>query len=181
MERFIMDHRDLLFTAPLIREFLSYTETIKGKSSKTAEEYFLDLRTFFRFLKQYYGVIPFSTEFEDIDIKDIDIEFIQRITLDDAYNFFSYCKNERENKENARARKTSTLKSFFKYLPNKKGLLKINPNQELDSPKPKKTLPKYLPLEQSIDLLKSDGGINRERDYAMLTIVLHCVLRVEAV
>ena len=86
-----MNHRDLLFTAPVIREFLSYTETIKGKSAKTTEEYFLDLRTFFRFLKQLYGVVPFSTSFEEIDITDIDISFIERITLENAYDFLVYC------------------------------------------------------------------------------------------
>lgn len=176
-----MNHRDLLYTAPIIKEFLSYTESIKGKSSKTTEEYFLDLRTFFRFLKQLYGVVPFSTTFEEIDISDVDISFIEKVSLADAYDFMVYCKNERENNEKTRARKTSTLKSFFKYLTNKKNYLKINPLQELDSPKTKKTLPKYLTLEQSLDLLKAVEGKNNERDYALLTLFLNCGLRLAEV
>lgn len=32
---------------PILQEFLGYMETIKGRSSKTVDEYFIDLRTFF--------------------------------------------------------------------------------------------------------------------------------------
>ena len=43
---------ELLSEAPqIIREFLGYLGTIKGKSEKTVEEYYLDLRTFFRYIK----------------------------------------------------------------------------------------------------------------------------------
>ena len=36
---------------PILRDFLTYHETIKGHSRATVDEYFLDLRNFFRFLK----------------------------------------------------------------------------------------------------------------------------------
>jgi len=176
-----MDHKEIFLSAPLIKEFLTYTESIKGKSKKTVEEYFLDLRTFFRFLKQNYGLVPSSAVFEEIDISDIDIDFIKRISLEDAYSFLVYCKNERDNNEKTRARKTSSLKSFFKYITNKKGLLHINPLQELDSPKAKKSLPKYLTLEQSMNLLNAVEGKNSERDYAILTLFLNCGLRLSEV
>ena len=32
---------------PVLREYLGYTETIKGRSGNTVDEYFIDLRTFF--------------------------------------------------------------------------------------------------------------------------------------
>ena len=35
----------------LVREFLSYKQSIQGCSPKTVEEYALDLRTFFRYIK----------------------------------------------------------------------------------------------------------------------------------
>ena len=45
-----MDYRD---EAPeLLRDFLQYHEVVKGHSQATIDEYYLDLRTFFRFLKQ---------------------------------------------------------------------------------------------------------------------------------
>ena len=34
----------------VLRDFLSYHESIKGQSRRTVEEYHLDLRMFFRFL-----------------------------------------------------------------------------------------------------------------------------------
>ena len=38
----------------LLEDYLNYMETIKGVSANTTNEYFLDLRTFFRFLKIRY-------------------------------------------------------------------------------------------------------------------------------
>ena len=35
----------------VLREFLSYHETIKGQSKRTVSEYYLDLRMFLRFIK----------------------------------------------------------------------------------------------------------------------------------
>lgn len=52
-----------------------------------------------------------------------------------------------------------------------------NPLQELESPKLKKTLPKYLTLEQSLELLGCVDGKNKERDYCIITLFLNCGLR----
>ena len=35
----------------VLRDFLVYHETIRGHSKNTVDEYYLDLRTFFRYLK----------------------------------------------------------------------------------------------------------------------------------
>lgn len=35
----------------LLKDFLMYHETIKAHSKKTVDEYFLDLRNFFRYVK----------------------------------------------------------------------------------------------------------------------------------
>ena len=67
---------------------------------------------------------------------------------------------------------------FYKYLTNKVHLIKENPVKDLDSPKLKKTLPKYLTLEESVQLLSSVDGQNRERDYCILTLFLNCGLRI---
>ena len=42
---------------PLLRDFLVYHETIQGHSKQTVNEYFLDLRNFFRYIKLERGYI----------------------------------------------------------------------------------------------------------------------------
>lgn len=169
----------LMSDAPgVLKEFLGYMQTIKGKSQKTVEEYYLDLRTFFRFLKMQKGLCSKDTPFHEIPIDDVDIPLLSRVTLTDVFEYMNYTAAERENNANTRARKSSSLRSFFRYLTNKTGQLKENPVLELDTPKTKKALPKYLTLEQSIELLNSVDGPFKERDYCILTLFLNCGLRV---
>lgn len=161
----------------IVKDFLVYMDVIKNKSKLTIEEYSSDLRLFFKFLKMYKGLVPSSTEFNEIDITDIDEAFIKDITLNDAYAFLSYCKNERDNHEATRARKVSSIRAFFKYLSMQKQILDENPMQVLDSPKLKKALPKYLTLEECLKLLKNIDGKNKERDYCIFVFFLNCGLR----
>ena len=163
---------------PILKEYLFYQQTIRQKSVKTVDEYFLDLRTFFRFLKQYRGDVPSDADFESIVIDDIDLDFLKTVTLNDAYEFMNYLQRERGNLAASRARKCSSIKGFFKYITQKKHYLEKDPVEELEVPKKKKALPKYLTLEQSIELLNAVEGENRERDYAILTLFLNCGLRV---
>lgn len=169
---------ELLAEAPLVlRNFLGYIETIKGKSPHTAEEYYLDLRTFFRFLKQKRGLAAADADFEAISIEDVDLPFIETVTLTDVYEFMNFAAATRGNTAASRARKTSSLRMFFRYLTAKTGQLKVNPVEELDSPKLKRALPKYLTLEESLELLRCVDGPFKERDYCMLTLFLNCGLR----
>ena len=78
----------------------------------------------------------------------------------------------------SRARKVATIRSFYKYLTNKAKLLTENPMQDLDSPRLKKSLPRYLDLEESVELLESVDGANSVRDYCILTLFLNCGLRI---
>jgi len=167
------------YEMPLIlRDFLNYLQTIKGKSANTVKVYFYDLRVFFRFLKIHRNIVDKKAEFDKIDISDIDIELIKTVTLSDLYAFMSYVSNDRDNTAYARARKVASLKSFFNYLYNKAKLLESNPATELESPKILKRLPRYLNVEESKQLLESvDVGSYSERDYAMLTLFLNCGLR----
>ena len=159
-------------------EFLNYMDAIKNKSKATISEYASDLRTFFRYLKQERGLSSPSESFDEISIKDIDAAFIQSITLADAYAFLSFCKEERGNSARTRARKVSTLRSFFKFCTVQKHILEENPMQELDTPKLKETLPKYLTLEEAMELLsKAAEGPNKERDFAIITLFLNCGMR----
>ncbi len=163
---------------PILKEYLFYQQTIRQKSPKTVDEYFLDLRTFFRFMKFYRKTVPSDADFESIAIDDIDLAFLRKIDLNDAYEYMNYLQRERGNSASSRARKCSSLKGFFKFVTKKKHYLEKDPVEELEIPKKKKALPKYLTLEQSIELLNAVEGENRERDYAIITLFLNCGLRV---
>lgn len=161
---------------PIVSQFLSYHETIRGHSKKTADEYFYDLRLFFRFLKLHRRLA--DGEFDEIAIDDVDIGFVKSINLQDVYAFMSFLSRERGLQQAARARKVATIRSFFKYLTLKARLLDENPVLDLDSPKPQKTLPRYLKLDECVQLLESVTGRFPARDYCILMIFLNCGLRV---
>lgn len=166
------------YEMPLVlRDFLNYLQTIKGKSINTVQVYFYDLRVFFRFLKNHRGLVDKKTDFENIPITDVDISLLKSVSLSDLYTFMSFVSNNRENSYHARARKVASLKSFFNYLTNKARLLDINPASELESPKIVKRLPKYLNVEESKQLLSSINGQYSERDFAIITLFLNCGLR----
>lgn len=173
----------------ILLEFLSYHETVKAHSQKTVDEYYLDLRNFFRYMKQLREPELSACEPEQIDIRDIGIEFIRSITLTDVYSYLAYLSRERPQRSNSeksskglsaasRARKVATLRSFFNYLCNKVHLLQENPIQDIDSPKIRKTLPRYLTLDECVQLLEGVDGPNRERDLCILTLFLNCGLRI---
>ena len=172
----------------VLKEFLAYHENIKGQSQLTISEYYLDLRMFLRFMKLMRNDMPIDTALEDIDIKDIDLKFLESIDTSDIFEFLSYLANERSSNTDSpspdygisassRARKLSAIKSFYKYLTVRTKQLQENPVADLEYPKLRKSLPKYLTLEQSTSLLKSVSGPNEKRDYAILMLFLNCGIR----
>ena len=173
----------------ILLDFLAYHETIKAHSQRTVDEYFLDLRNFFRYLKQSRDAALRDTPLDEIGIMDVDLALIRSITLTDIYGYMSYLSRDRilhRNSEKSnkglsaasRARKLATIRSFFNYLCNKVHLLENNPCKDMDSPKLRKSLPHYLTLDESISLLEAVDGPNRERDYCILTLFLNCGLRI---
>ena len=172
----------------ILRDFLTYHETIKGQSSLTIHEYYLDLRMFLRFMKLMRGEMPINTPLEDIPIKDVDLEFVRDVTTSDIFDFLSYLANDRNPapdspspdlgiSASARARKLSAIKSFYKYLTVRTKQLQENPVADLEYPKLRKSLPKYLTMEQASSLLRSVSGVNEKRDYAILMLFLNCGIR----
>ncbi len=162
----------------ILKEYLFYQETVRARSSKTVNEYFIDLRTFFRYLKIHRGLVPSDVEFDKIKIDDVNLDILKTVTLNDAYEYMNYLVRDRNNKVAARARKCSSLKGYFKFLSSNRKYLDKNPLEDLEMPKKHKKLPKYLTLEQSMELLNSVEGDYKERDYAILTLFLNCGLRV---
>ncbi len=172
----------------VLRDFLTYHETIKGQSPRTISEYYLDLRMFLRFIKLMRNDMPIHTCLDDIDIRDVNLELIRSITTSDVFDFLSYLANDRTvNPDSAvpeygispasRARKLSALKSFYKYLTVRTKQLNENPVADLEYPKLRKSLPRYLTMEQSAALLKAVSGPNEKRDYAILMLFLNCGIR----
>ncbi|MBE6984030.1 MAG: tyrosine recombinase XerC [Ruminococcaceae bacterium] len=167
----------------ILREFLSYHETIKGQSQKTISEYYLDIRMFLRFVMLMRKEMPYHTDLDEINIKQIDLGFIERITITDIFDFLSYLANDRENNDRhgigsaARARKLSAIKSFYKYLTVRTKQLTVNPVKDVEFPKIRKSLPKYLTLEESKRLLSAVQGKHEKRDYAILMLFLNCGIR----
>ena len=171
-------HKEEFHTLPQsVIEFLNYLSVVRSKSELTVLEYASDLRLFFRFMLIYRGIVPKDTEFDKIEIGFIDLDFIKTVKISDAYAFLSYCRSERKNDSASIARKVSSLRAFFKYLCVKMKQIPENPMEELESPKLKKSLPKYLSLDESIQLLESIDGRDKERDYAIITLFLNCGLR----
>lgn len=161
----------------VIKDFLDYMETIRGKSKKTIHGYLYDLTLFFKFMKIRRNIVPEDTDFDDISISDIDSYFIRTIGLNDLYAFITYVAKERNNLNYARARKVACLRSFFKYLHVKAKIIDENPAAELEPPKINVRQPIYLTLEESKALLNAIDGKYKERDYAMIMLFLNCGLR----
>lgn len=172
----------------ILREFLTYHETIKGQSQLTISEYYLDLRMFLRFILLMRGDMPIDTRLDEINIKKIDLNFIREITTSEIFDFLSYLANDRNPEPDSpapdlgisassRARKLSAIKSFYKYLTVRTKQLTENPVADLEYPKLRKSLPKYLTFDQAARLLQSVSGVNEKRDYAILMLFLNCGIR----
>ena len=182
-----MDYREN--SPEILREFLFYHETIKGHSTRTIDEYFLDLRTFFRFLKLRKNYAPQNAVFDEISIMDVDLELIKSVTVTDVYEYLAFLSRDRPKNSRSRsteygltaksrARKIAVIRSYYKYLTLKANKLTENPVADLDSPKLRKTLPRFLNLDESVRLLDNVSGTYRDRDFCILTIFLNCGLRI---
>jgi len=136
----------------ILRDFLTYHETIKGQSQKTISEYYLDLRMFLRFIKLMRQNRSITTRLDEIDIRDVDLDFVSRIDTSEIFDFLSYLANDRNPDPDSlvpdygispasRARKLSAIKSFYKYLTVRTKQLENNPVAELEYPKLRKSLP----------------------------------------
>ena len=160
-----------------LQDFLFYMLTIRGRSARTVDAYYVDLRTFLRYIKKTKCELPADVVFSDIMIDDVTLDIMRQVTLSDVYGFLSFTLSERENGASARARKVSCIRSLFKYLTVKSGALEENPVKDLELPALKKTIPKYLTLEESLSLVTHVNTSFPERDYCIITLFLNCGMR----
>ena len=166
----------------LVRDFAAYKLTIQACSSKTVDEYLFDLRLFLKYIYAKRNRVAIPSEFFDkIDLSRLDNNFICSVTTEEIYDFFIYLTNERRNGANAKSRRLSAIKSFFKFICQKKHLMEKNPAVDMEAPKKRQSLPKFLSVEESLLLLEaieSDTESKfKERDYAIVTLFLNCGMR----
>ncbi len=163
-----------------LNSFLDYSITILNKSPNTIKEVNYDLANFLKYIKIKFGLTE-ENDYSKIEIKDISLDTIKKITLEDIHGYISYMATELRSKATTRARKVSSLRVFFKYLSLKAKLIDVNPAQNLETPKLERRMPKYLTLEDSRKLLEitcdEESNRNSKRDYAIITLFLNCGMR----
>ncbi len=175
---------DLSEFDPIIREFAGYKTVIQGCSQRTVESYLTDLRTFFRYLlcEGNPALLQDTEAIKAVKVDSVDLAYLREVTPDQIFDFLLYTDSERENMTAAKARKLSAIKALYKFLVNKRGYLTDNPAANIESPKQKKSLPKYLTENEARALLEAvrtdTASPNRERDFAMITLFLNCGMRV---
>ena len=162
---------------PILRDFIFYCETIKNSSPATVYNYYIDLSLFFRYMKHHKNAAPPAQKIDNIIISDIDISFIRSITLDDIYSFFHYITVARGNAEQARARKISSLRMFYKYIHVIRDLIDTNPCDKLEFPTTKKVLPKHMTETECLQFLNTINGPMSERDYCIIVVFLNSGIR----
>ena len=178
-----MAHRFPVEQMPqLAKDFAAYKLTIQGCSQKTIDEYLSDLRLFFKFIYAKRTGVKIPSEFFDkLSISTLDTDFITSISTEEIYDFFIYLSNERGNNSSAKARKLSAIKAFYKFVCTKCRLMEKNPAIDIEAPKKKQSLPKFLSMEESIALLNAVENDKEsktiERDYAIITLFLNCGMR----
>ena len=162
-----------------LNSFLDYSITILNKSPNSVKEYNYDIAMFLKYIMIRFKLTE-ETDYSDIDISKFNVSTLKKISLDDIHAFVSHLAVDNKSKATTRARKVSTIRIFFKYLSEKEKILKINPAQNLETPKLDKRIPKYLSLDDSRKLLNiaaDENNRNKERDFAIITLFLNCGLR----
>ena len=163
----------------ILMEFLEYHSTVRGHSDRTIAAYYTDLKILFRYLKIKRRLVPRDTPFHEIDISDVDLDFIRATKIEELYRYQSFSPESTQTlSASSRCRRTSSVKSFFNYLCNKRHLLERNVTQELDMPKRQASLPRYLEESDCEKLLNVCDGPYGERDYCILMLFMSCGLRV---
>ena len=155
---------------------------VKRRSEKTLYQYNQDLLTFCRYLYAVkYNLCLDEEILKEQDVSRLTNEDINSVRAEDIYNYIVYLTKQRGNAAVTICRKVSSVKGFYKFLIVIEHCIDKNPAENIELPKKKKRLPKYLTLEESISLLeavaKDTDSRYRERNYCVITIFLNCGIR----
>ena len=140
--------------------WLNYLSNIKKLSQNSVTSYKNDLSKFFIFFQDYIE-------------KNIGLKEIESIKISEFRSFLTYRRNS-EISSNSIARNISALKSFFRFL------IK---NNNLKSPKLKKSIPIPINVDLAIQVIKQAEEIEDEkwiglRNKAILILLYGCGLRI---
>ncbi len=161
-----------------LKDYLRYLKLVKNRSDLTIHNYYTDLRSFLRYYKYSSGKAAVSIEeFNTIDISDITERDIKQMGLITAQDFLIFQDEKMNNGQKAKYRKAVAIRQFFKYLTNNKLLFETNPMANLELSSPKAALPKYLTLEQAMEMLNNINTPAQKRDYCIVTFFLNCGMR----
>lgn len=166
----------------ILNEFLGYMKTIKGSSELTAKEYGYDISLYLKFIKVIMNnEIPTEENLAKSTFKSSDISLLESVSVHDLYSYLSFLDNDCNNNPRTRARKISSIRTFYDYLFNKTNQISSNPALKLETPKISKNEPIYLTLNEASSLLnvilEEKNDFIRSRDYAMVTLFLNLGLR----
>lgn len=175
-----IDRRD---NPDFLNDYVTYISVVKGLAQSTVTVYYQDIRQFLRYLKLNRSGIPGISPamLSETSILDLTVEDLRAVTLRDIHGYYSFIANECANQDKIRCRKATSLRSFFRYLTKQARLLDYDPTQNLELKRPKHALPKYLNLNESLELLRklteADNPKEQLRDYCILTLFLNCGIR----
>ncbi len=176
-------HKNLECSPPdILTEYSQYMRVIKNRSERTIEQYQNDLVLFLCYVKaRLEGLSTEPADYVKVDISEIDAQYMSRVRSELIYGFLTYAADKRGNKAGARARKLTAIKSFYKYLTVTTRQIKENPAKDIDAPSARAALPKFLSLDESVELLSAvrndPVSKTKERDFAILTLFLNCGMR----
>lgn len=163
-----------------LNDYLTYLDVIRGKAQRTVTEYYNDICLFLRWLHCVNQKKPVS-DVGETEISDLAFSEIEGVTVSTLYDYIRYLRDVRGNTPRSVSRRLSAVRSLFKYLMKTKGMLKADPCQNLELPSVKKTLPRFLTLEESQRMLHTieDASASPEqlRDYCIITMFLNCGFR----
>jgi len=157
-----------------LHDFVIYMLDVKKRKQRTVYDYYMDLLLFWRYMKFLKKKVPPKSVIDDIDVRDIDIQFIKSVTIEDIMQYFDYLRIARNNSERSLVRRASSLKVFFRYLQIVANLIENNPALRIELPAIKKTPPEYIGESDCLTLLRSIKGEYRERDYCIFVIFINC-------
>lgn len=171
------------YNPEFLNNYLKYNRFIVGKAESTINETFLDLRTFFRYVKIMDDKNLINTiseeNFRKIEIYDVKIDDLRNVTSTIISNFISFLRNTLNNEAKTRNRKLTSIRKFYKYLFDNNHI-SINPVQEIASAKVEERYPKYLNLEESKRILSKTINTDKKftiRNYAITCLLLNCSIR----
>ena len=165
-----------------LNDYVTHLSVVKCLSKGTVQGYFRDVRQFLRFymLGREHSARTQET-MELVSIREMTVDDLKAITLRDIYDYYNYIAMECNNHDKIRSRKASSLRSFFGYLTKQARLLEHDPTANLELASPKRALPKYMNLDESLTLLRSltqqENSRSHVRDYCILTLFLNCGIR----